>query len=68
MDGQDLITAMEEIVDVTAAVDVDVAAGPVEAADEKTESDVILKATAAIKVTVNKAVRGKAGAVSYTHL
>ena len=38
-----------------------VAAGPVEAAEEKTEFDVILKAAGANKVAVIKAVRGATG-------
>ena len=48
MDVVELISAME-------------AAGPVEAAEEKTEFDVILKAAGANKVAVIKAVRGATG-------
>ena len=44
-----------------AAAAVAVAAGPVEAAEEKTEFDVILKAAGANKVAVIKAVRGATG-------
>ena len=44
-----------------AAAAVAVAAGPAEAAEEKTEFDVILKAAGANKVAVIKAVRGATG-------
>ena len=44
MDVVELISAMEEKFGVSAAAAVAVAAGPVEAAEEKTEFDVILKA------------------------
>ena len=54
MDVVELISAMEEKFGVSAAAAVAVAAGPVEAAEEKTEFDVILKA-------VIKAVRGATG-------
>ncbi len=43
MDVVELISAMEEKFGVSAAAAVAVAAGPVEAAEEKTEFDVILK-------------------------
>jgi len=56
MDVVELISAMEEKFGVSA-----VAAGPVEAAEEKTEFDVILKAAGANKVAVIKAVRGATG-------
>ncbi|MGL9751706.1 MAG: 50S ribosomal protein L7/L12 [Symbiopectobacterium sp.] len=63
MDVVELISAMEEKfgVSAAAAVAVAVAAGPVEAAEEKTEFDVILKAIGANKVAVIKAVRGETG-------
>ena len=50
MDVVELISAMEEKFGVSAAAAVAVAAGPVEAAEEKTEFDVILKAAGANKV------------------
>ena len=56
----ELISAFEEKFNVSAAA-VAVAAGPVEAAEEKTEFDVILKAAGANKVAVIKAVRGATG-------
>ena len=56
MDVVELISAMEEKFGVSAA-----AAVPVEAAEEKTEFDVILKAAGANKVAVIKAVRGATG-------
>ena len=59
MDVVELISAMEEKFGVSAAAAVAVAAGPVEAAEEKTEFDVILKAAGANKVAVIKAVRGR---------
>ncbi len=59
MDVVELITAMEEKFGVSAAAAVAVAAGPAaEAAEEKTEFDVILTAAGANKVAVIKAVRG----------
>ncbi|MGL9720833.1 50S ribosomal protein L7/L12 [Symbiopectobacterium sp.] len=62
MDVVELISAMEEKFGVSAAAAVAVAAaGPVEAAEEKTEFDVILKAIGANKVAVIKAVRGATG-------
>ncbi|HBV8260084.1 TPA: 50S ribosomal protein L7/L12 [Klebsiella pneumoniae] len=63
MDVVELISAMEEKfgVSAAAAAAVAVAAGPVEAAEEKTEFDVILKAAGANKVAVIKAVRGATG-------
>lgn len=54
MDVVELISAMEEKFGVSAAAAVAVAAGPVEAAEEKTEFDVILKAAGANKVAVIK--------------
>ena len=57
----ELIKMMEEKFGVSAAAAVAVAAGPVEAAEEKTEFDVILKAAGANKVAVIKAVRGATG-------
>ena len=61
MDVVERISAMEEKFGVSAAAAVAVAAGPVEAAEEKTEFDVILKAAGANKVAVIKAVRGATG-------
>ena len=61
MDVVELITMMEEKFGVSAAAAVAVAAGPAEAAEEKTEFDVILKAAGANKVAVIKAVRGATG-------
>ncbi|WP_407204885.1 50S ribosomal protein L7/L12 [Enterobacter hormaechei] len=63
MDVVELVSAMEEKfgVSAAAAVAVAVAAGPAEAAEEKTEFDVILKAAGANKVAVIKAVRGATG-------
>ena len=61
MEISDLVKAMEEKFGVSAAAAVAVAAGPVEAAEEKTEFDVILKAAGANKVAVIKAVRGATG-------
>ena len=59
MEVVELITAMEEKFGVSAAAAVAVAAGPAaEAAEEKTEFDVILTAAGANKVAVIKAVRG----------
>lgn len=57
MDVVELISAMEEKFGVSAAAAVAVAAGPVEAAEEKTEFDVILKAAGANKVAVIKVVK-----------
>ena len=58
----ELITAMEEKFGVSAAAAaVAVAAGPAEAAEEKTEFDVILAEAGANKVAVIKAVRGATG-------
>ncbi|ACL32982.1 50S ribosomal protein L7/L12 [Glaesserella parasuis] len=58
----ELITAMEEKFGVSAAAAaVAVAAGPAEAAEEKTEFDVILADAGANKVAVIKAVRGATG-------
>ncbi|QBQ63799.1 50S ribosomal protein L7/L12 [Actinobacillus indolicus] len=58
----ELISAMEEKFGVSAAAAaVAVAAGPAEAAEEKTEFDVILADAGANKVAVIKAVRGATG-------
>ncbi|MCI7479158.1 50S ribosomal protein L7/L12 [[Pasteurella] aerogenes] len=58
----ELISAMEEKFGVSAAAAaVAVAAGPAEAAEEKTEFDVVLAAAGANKVAVIKAVRGATG-------
>ena len=62
MDVVELISAMEEKFGVSAAAAaVAVAAGPAEAAEEKTEFDVVLAAAGANKVAVIKAVRGATG-------
>ena len=62
MDVVELISMMEEKFGVSAAAAaVAVAAGPAEAAEEKTEFDVILKAIGGNKVAVIKAVRGATG-------
>ena len=61
MDVVELVSAMEEKFGVSAAAAVAVAAGPAEAAEEKTEFVVILKAAGANKVAVIKAVRGATG-------
>ena len=62
MEIVDLISAMEEKFGVSAAAAaVAVAAGPAEAAEEKTEFDVILAEAGANKVAVIKAVRGATG-------
>ena len=61
MDVVELISAMEEKFGVSAAAAVAVAAGPAEAAEEKTEFDVVLSAVGANKVAVIKAVRGATG-------
>ena len=60
MDVVALVEAMEEKFGVTAAAAV-VAAGPAEAAEEKTEFDVILAAAGGNKVAAIKAVRGATG-------
>ncbi|QLB12319.1 LSU ribosomal protein L12P [Bisgaardia hudsonensis] len=58
----ELISAMEEKFGVSAAAAaVAVAAGPAEAAEEKTEFDVVLTAAGANKVAVIKAVRTATG-------
>lgn len=58
----ELIAAMEEKFGVSAtAAAVAVAAGPAEAAEEKTEFDVVLAGAGANKVAVIKAVRGATG-------
>ncbi|PXZ04859.1 50S ribosomal protein L7/L12 [Gilliamella apicola] len=62
MDVVELVSMMEEKFGVSAAAAVAVAAvGPAEAAEEKTEFDVILKDIGANKVAVIKAVRGATG-------
>lgn len=64
MDLVELIAAAEEKFGVDASATVAVAAGPAvaaEAAEEKTEFDVILKAAGANKVAAIKAVRGATG-------
>ncbi|MEH2922852.1 50S ribosomal protein L7/L12 [Samsonia erythrinae] len=62
MDVVELVSAMEEKFGVSAAAAVAVAAGPAaDAAEEKTEFDVVLKAIGANKVAVIKAVRGATG-------
>ncbi|WP_343297633.1 50S ribosomal protein L7/L12 [Pasteurella multocida] len=58
----ELIAAMEEKFGVSAAAAaVAVAAGPAEAAEEKTEFDVVLAGAGVNKVAVIKAVRGATG-------
>jgi len=61
MDVVELITMMEEKFGVSAAAAVAVAAGPAEAAEEKTEFDVILASAGANKVAAIKAVRSATG-------
>ena len=62
MDVVELISAMEEKFGVSAAAAVAVVAGgPAEAAEEKTEFDVVLTAAGGNKVAVIKAVRGATG-------
>ena len=60
MEVVELVEAMEEKFGVTAAAAV-VAAGPAEAAEEKTEFDVILAAAGGNKVAAIKAVRSATG-------
>jgi len=60
MEVVELVEAMEEKFGVTAAAAV-VAAGPAEAAEEKTEFDVILAAAGGNKVAAIKAARGATG-------
>lgn len=62
MDVVELISAMEEKFGVSAAAAVAVAAGPVEAAEEKTEFDVILKSAGASKLAIVKLVKDLTGA------
>ena len=57
LEVSELIKMMEEKFGVSAAAAVAVAAGPVEAAEEKTEFDVILKSAGANKVAVIKVVK-----------
>lgn len=61
MDVVELVSMMEEKFGVSAAAAVAVAAAPAEAAEEKTEFDVVLKDVGANKVAVIKAVRGATG-------
>lgn len=61
MDVVELVSAMEEKFGVSAAAAVAVAAGPAEAAEEKTEFDVVLANAGASKVGVIKAVREVTG-------
>ena len=61
MDVVELISAMEEKFGVSAAAAVAVAAGPVEAAEEKTEFDVILASAGDKKINVIKVVREVTG-------
>ena len=61
MDVVELISAMEEKFGVSAAAAVAVAAGPVEAAEEKTEFDVELTGAGSAKIKVIKAVREATG-------
>ena len=59
---KELVSALEEHFGVTAAAPVAVAAaGPAEAAEEKTEFDVILKNAGANKIAVIKEVRAITG-------
>lgn len=58
MEVVELVSAMEEKFGVSAAAAVAVAAGPAEAAEEKTEFNVVLTAAGANKVGVIKVVRG----------
>ncbi|MBQ3437509.1 MULTISPECIES: 50S ribosomal protein L7/L12 [Fusobacterium] len=59
---KELVSALEEHFGVTAAAPVAVAAaGPVEAAEEKTEFDVVLKSAGANKIAVIKEVRAITG-------
>ena len=61
MDVVELVSAMEEKFGVSAAAAVAVAAGPVEAAEEKTEFDVVLASAGDQKVGVIKVVRAITG-------
>ena len=59
---KELVTALEDHFGVTAAAPVAVAAaGPAEAAEEKTEFDVVLKSAGANKIAVIKEVRAITG-------
>lgn len=62
MDVVELVSAMEEKFGVSAAAAVAVAAGPAEAAEEKTEFDVILKSAGASKLAIVKLVKDLTGA------
>ena len=57
----ELVSAVEERYGVSAAAAVAVAAGPVEAAEEKTEFDVVLTSAGAGKINVIKVVREATG-------
>ena len=57
----ELVKALEEKFGVSAAAPVAVAAGPVEAAEEKTEFDVVLTSAGAGKINVIKVVREATG-------
>ncbi|AEW44829.1 50S ribosomal protein L12 [Serratia symbiotica str. 'Cinara cedri'] len=61
MDVIELVAAMEEKFGVSAAAPVTVIAAEAEAAEEKTEFDVLLSAVGINKVAVIKAVRGAIG-------
>lgn len=58
---KELVTALEDHFGVTAAAPVAVAAGPVAAAEEKTEFDVVLVDGGASKINVIKVVRALTG-------
>ena len=59
---KELVTALEDHFGVTAAAPVAVAAaGPAEAAEEKTEFDVVLKSAGGNKIAVIKEVRAMTG-------
>lgn len=58
---KELVTALEDHFGVTAAAPVAVAAVAVEAAEEKTEFDVVLKSAGANKIAVIKEVRAITG-------
>lgn len=58
---KDLVSALEEHFGVTAAAPVAVAVAVAEAAEEKTEFDVVLTAAGANKIAVIKEVRGITG-------
>lgn len=58
---KELVTALEDHFGVTAAAPVAVAAAPAEAAEEKTEFDVVLKSAGPNKISVIKEVRAITG-------